>query len=545
MLYDRRMTFRLMLLGLLAALIGNLAFWYAGGRPVPLADAATEKVACASYAPYRRGESPLRGDYPKPENIAEDLQVIAGMIGCVRTYSAVETLALIPDHARNHGMSVMLGAWISGTDADNRKEIASVVATANRHPETVKMVIVGNEVLLRRDQPAAQLAAYIREVKRQVRQPVTYADVWEFWLQNKELAREVDVVTVHLLPYWEDEPIGIDHAIAHVRDIYHKVRAAFPDKPILIGEVGWPSAGRQREGAAPGLVAMARFTREFLSLSVSEGFDYNLVEAFDQPWKRANEGTVGGQWGLFDAERLPKFSLRGGVSENPEWARDFALSSGLGLLLLAAARGAGPLPGRLALALPVVAVLFAAIVTAAAENAYVVHHTWLWAAVTVAGLAGLLVLAVMLLRRLLAPARGPSPGLLQALGLLRPIDGRYGRGDWWFAVLNAGFGLGAAVCGLALVFNPRYRDFPIEMFAIPAAGLLALALFERRPDDGDGREEAVLAGILAAAAAGSLLAEGLHNHQAIAWAGTLSALALGWGLRASRAGRRGSGTAPG
>ncbi len=36
--------------------------------------------------------------------------------------------------------------------------------------------------------------------------------------------------------------------------------------------------------------------------------DYNFIEAFDQPWKRYQEGTAGGYWGLFDEDRTPKFS---------------------------------------------------------------------------------------------------------------------------------------------------------------------------------------------------------------------------------------------
>jgi hypothetical protein len=31
-----------------------------------------------------------------------------------------------------------------------------------------------------------------------VTQPVTYADVWEFWLRNPQLADEVDFITVHM-----------------------------------------------------------------------------------------------------------------------------------------------------------------------------------------------------------------------------------------------------------------------------------------------------------------------------------------------------------
>ena len=84
---------------------------------------------------------------------------------------------------------------------------------------------------------------------------------------------------------------------------------AFPGKEVLIGEVGWPSAGRMREGALPSPVKQARVILDDLALSKRENFNVNIIEAFDQPWKRALEGTVGGHWGLFEAAtRAPKFS---------------------------------------------------------------------------------------------------------------------------------------------------------------------------------------------------------------------------------------------
>ena len=38
--------------------------------------------------------------------------------------------------------------------------------------------------------------------------PVTYADVWEFWLRYRDVYEAVDFVTIHILPYWEDFPIS-------------------------------------------------------------------------------------------------------------------------------------------------------------------------------------------------------------------------------------------------------------------------------------------------------------------------------------------------
>ena len=79
--------------------------------------------------------------------------------------------------------------------------------------------------------------------------------------------------------------------------------AAFPGKDILIGEFGWPSAGRMREGALPSPANQARAIQEVLALAKRENYRVNLIEAYDQPWKRQLEGTVGGHWGLYDAYR--------------------------------------------------------------------------------------------------------------------------------------------------------------------------------------------------------------------------------------------------
>ncbi len=144
--------------------------------------------------------------------------------------------------------------------------------------------------------------------------PVTYADVWEFWLRHPELADDVDFVTIHILPYWEDDPVPAGDGVTHIDAILRMVEAEMPGKTIYIGETGYPSAGKQRERALPGLVEQASFIRGFLAYAHERGLDYNVIEAFDQPWKRALEGTVGGYWGVFSEDRISKFPLTGPVA---------------------------------------------------------------------------------------------------------------------------------------------------------------------------------------------------------------------------------------
>ena len=87
--------------------------------------------------------------------------------------------------------------------------------------------MVGSEVLLRGEMMVSELRETIRSVKARVKMPVSYADVWEFWLRYREVAAEVDFVTVHILPYWEDFPVRAEDAAAHVDDIRQQVASPF------------------------------------------------------------------------------------------------------------------------------------------------------------------------------------------------------------------------------------------------------------------------------------------------------------------------------
>ncbi len=320
---------------LLLAVLTVLAWWWpnrplAGDIPMP-----ATRLNSVSLSPFRPGQSPLRHVYPSPEQVDADLAIVAPRTRAVRTYAAAEGGYDLAALAERHGLRVWQGIWLGSDRARNAREIARGIALANRHPDTIERVIVGNEVLLRRDLPVAELIAAIDQVKRAIRQPVTYADVWEFWQAFPEVARHVDIVTIHLLPYWEDMPTGVDRAIAHVAATYRRMAALFPGKSIAIGEAGWPSRGRWREDAAPGRVAQASFVRRFVALADENHFDYNLIEAFDQGWKYQSEGTVGANWGLWTADRQPKFPLVGPVAEDPGWPWHAAASVATGLLLLA------------------------------------------------------------------------------------------------------------------------------------------------------------------------------------------------------------------
>ncbi|WP_205300164.1 hypothetical protein [Pantoea sp. Tr-811] len=512
-----RLLLPLYLLACLLALLGLGALWYGLGKPVTLPDAAspTHKLQCASYTPFDKDQSPY--DQPfrlRPARMDADLALLAERFQCIRTYS-MTGLEAIPALARKHGLKVMLGAWVNANPADTDKEVKALIASANANPDVVSAVIVGNETLLRKEVTGERLAGLIEQVKGQVKVPVTYADVWEFWLQHPQIAPAVDFLTIHLLPYWEDDPRGIDDALAHVAEVRRVFGTRFAPKDIFIGETGWPSEGRQRETAIPSRANEARFIRGFVALAEANGWHYNLIEAFDQPWKRANEGAVGGYWGLYDANRQDKGVLEGPVSNLPLWPQWLlACAALLAALLLAVGRPATPLA---ALLLPLL-VAFGAGCLGLWGELMRTHARfageWLWAMV----LAGLNVLVLMHVALGLVHREGWRKRLFAWL---------QARAGWW--LLAAGFA--AAVSMLAMVFDPRYRSFPTAALALPAVVYLLWPVAARRA------EVALLAFIVGAGVLPQLYREGLENQQAWGWAlvSVLMTAALWRSLRSRKA----------
>lgn len=292
-----------------------------------------EQIQGFSFQPMRADQDPTVKKYPSTMEIDEDLALLQNDAHAIRTYSVEATLAEIPQLAEGHGLNVALGAWLGPDPEANETEIARLIEVYRRSHRTVVRVIVGNESLLRNDLDPDQLIAYLDQVKASVWAPISTAEPWHIWLKYPQLADHVDFITIHLLPYWEGIPL--DQAVTYVVNRYEEVQAAFPDKPIVIGEVGWPSNGRKNRGAVASPENQTRFLRRFLHQAEQAGYVYYVMEAFDQPWKRKIEGAIGTYWGVYNAEREAKFSLTEPVVRIPEWRELSALSVILAVLILA------------------------------------------------------------------------------------------------------------------------------------------------------------------------------------------------------------------
>lgn len=510
------------------------AWWWLGAAGViASSQAGPQKFACISYAPFRGSQTPLDpATRVTVAQIEQDLRRLAPITDCIRTYSIANGIDQVPQVAERLGLKVIQGVWLSSNRTRNRTEAERAIELARRHPQVISAIVVGNEVLLRGELSAGDIAKIMHEVKAEVPVPVTYADVWEYWLRNRDLAAAADFITIHILPYWEDDPVTAGAAGDHVDRIRSQVAAAFPGREVLIGEVGWPSEGRMRQGALPSPTNQARVIAEVVARAARQGYRANVIEAFDQPWKRALEGTVGGYWGLFGgASRQAKFVLGQPVTNHPDWPWQALGGAVLVLVIFAAVwRGAGGTPDAVPALLWLVIGVNAAIggvfagwaVERSVIESFGVAGAIRGAVLVFLAVAGPLVASVAL-------ARGETvPSFAQMLGAReeRPAT---------FAGAAVGTGLilltlAATEVTLGLVFDPRYRDFPFAAFTAATVPLLLLRLIAPREPGRPGAAEIAAAVLLVLGSGFIVFNEGFANWQALWLAGTLLALAVTLGL---------------
>lgn len=480
-----------------------LAWWTQRGLAISLPDVASVKVPCLSYAPFRRdGANPANiGMDISPAQIEEDLRLVKTLSSCIRTYGVGKGLAAVPAVAAKLGIRVRLGVWLGRDVLANHEEMEIALALTQKYRDTIDVLIVGNEVLLREDLVPDALAAHLKDAKARSAVPVSYADVWEFWRRHSSLKQYVDIVTIHVLPYWEDQPVSAASASKHVFDTIHDMQKEFAGHPVWLGETGWPAAGRQRAGAVPGLVEQTQVLRDVMLRAAKEQVDVNLIEAFDQPWKRTLEGGMGGAWGLFKANGAVRMSFAGPVREDAYWWRGplgalvgalVGVGVGFGFMRGSSEKRSFENIAGYTLGLALVGIVAPAHLDALAlwsRDAKEWMIALFSAAVVLSGTASLL-------RQLLDAATQPSPRSM----VMR------------FALIFI-----ASLWAWYLWVDPRYRGFPIALF-YPAAALSATVIIKPSAWHWQGLQALVMLALalsLIYFALAIIVNEGLANTQAV------------------------------
>ncbi len=294
----------------------NFSIWSYVNNPLQV-QPWTKTTMGVTFDPMRKQDTQTSNTFPSETDIDHDLSLLANKVHAVRTYSVLKGLDKVPELAAKHNLNTTVGAWIDDNLEKNRQEIETLIKVSRQNNSNIVRVMIGNEVMLRRNISEDALIEYIREVKKNTWRPVSTSETWDMWLAHPKLVDEVDFIGVHILPYWEG--IAAEDAVDYVFDRYHALQKAYPNKPIVITEVGWPSDGQPFKHATASVSNQARFLREFLNRADVEKVTYYIVEAFDQPWKMSLEGSAGAYWGIFNADRQPKYPMDGDVIAMPTW----------------------------------------------------------------------------------------------------------------------------------------------------------------------------------------------------------------------------------
>jgi exo-beta-1,3-glucanase (GH17 family) len=329
-----------------------------GLRPLS-ADFTARKAV--NYSPYR--DSVFNEDRPSEDvtdaEVLQDLRLLeqAGF-GLIRLFDSDEKVAqrvlrVIDTSQPKLDIKVYLGMWMAGNnDAGNKDQMARGVALANSYPDTVVAVSVGNESLVSwsgHKIPVEELAANIKTVREQIKQPVTTDDNWAYYAAaDRAILDVIDFAAVHtyamvdthylpLAQQWNWKQLGetdltkraaamMDAAMVATKADYQAARNFLDTRgqramPIVIGETGWmnkdPGDGWYKFLAHP--VNQKMYLDRLLAWA-AEGKtgagpkNVFYFEAFDEPWKGKDDG-----WGLFNVNRQARCAAQS-LNPTANWA---------------------------------------------------------------------------------------------------------------------------------------------------------------------------------------------------------------------------------
>jgi GPH family glycoside/pentoside/hexuronide:cation symporter len=286
-----------------------------GAELSPLAGMATEEIRALYAEHMQRGlyglcfsaytQGQRGGDMISEAQVRRRLELIAPHTRWVRSFSCTEGHELIPRLAREKGLKTMVGAWISADRTRNEREIEALIALASEG--LVGVAVVGNEVLLRGELTEQELLAYVARVKAALPEdvPVGCVDAYFHFLERPALTAACDVLLPNCYPFWEGA--DIDLATQYLRRMVGLVKAAAGEKPVIVAETGWPGKGQSVGRAVPSADNAMKYFIDVQRWARGEGVKLFYFSSFDEPWKLAQEGEVGTQWGLWDKDERLKY----------------------------------------------------------------------------------------------------------------------------------------------------------------------------------------------------------------------------------------------
>ena len=289
------------------------------------------------YSGFREGQQP-GAIYPTYEEIKEDLLILQKNWKYLRLYDCDQHGETVLEVIQNEKLDfkIMLGAYIEAelnnfgypwgggvysedqlelNRRNNLKKIQKLIDLGNNYPEIIFSLSVGNEACVNWTDhyvPVNHVIDYVNMVKKSTRQPVTFCENYEPWLNKLEpLAMVVDFISIHTYPVWEYK--HIHESLEYTKENYYAVTKKYPDKPVIITEAGWStnSNGRGINPEAVNEMNQKIYYEDLMEWTISENILTFVFEAFDEEWKGSHEPLEPEKhWGLFKINRSPKIVMK-------------------------------------------------------------------------------------------------------------------------------------------------------------------------------------------------------------------------------------------
>ena len=357
----------------------------------PITKEATQEMTAAkilgnpdylaiSYGGYREKTREVQ---PTIIELKEDLKLLHAMgIRILRTYNVqtdlphasniLKAISQLKKEDPSFEMYVMLGAWIDCLNAwtdkapnhdvesiQNEGEIERAAALANKYPNIVKVIAVGNEAMVKWAtsyyvQPNVILkwVNHLQELKKKGDLPkdlwITSSDDFSSWGGGDEsyrvkdledLIKAVDYVSMHTYAYhnshynpefWkvpdnedqlsDKEKIdnsmlrALEFAKKQYKDVSEYIKSIDSSKPIHIGETGWATTSNGVYGVngsrATDEYKQGLYYKQLREWTNKERISCFYFEAFDEQWKDAqNSNGSENHFGLFTLNGEAKFPI--------------------------------------------------------------------------------------------------------------------------------------------------------------------------------------------------------------------------------------------
>lgn len=255
-----------------------------------------------NWITYSPSESfnPNQGQQPTEAEIRTDLELLyqTGFRGLI-TY----TMDGVQRETARIAKSVGFTQVIAGVYWFDDAQLAREKVAATEELPYIDAFIVGNEGLLENRYSRAELEQEIVWFQTNTLKPVSTTETGGDAIDDPTLLDLGDFVTVNIQPWFNgslnpNNPAGMATAVANE---YAALKALQPNRPIIVKEAWFPSAGPS------GATEVNQST--FFAALAATPVVFAWGEAFDQYWK--NEpgspfGTLGNSWGMFESDRTPK-----------------------------------------------------------------------------------------------------------------------------------------------------------------------------------------------------------------------------------------------